>query len=621
MKTKAFIILLLLPLFACEEYLDREGDVESITERDVFSTYNNIRRHAEYMYDMMYNPNATALVRSPKHYSHPMLFSDEMLPSSSRIAYDDANMGNYMSYVVRGIGGGTYEFTEPYERGWQGIRVANVTIQNIDQPSDITPEQKQLLLGQCYFVRAMCYFQILKRYGGMPYFRKALQLGEYLGYDRDSYYETAKNIAGDCDLAFENLPISWDDDNTGRPIKAAALALKSRVLLYAASETYNDNENVQQKWEEAALAANDFIEYIENGDPYHTLIDASDAINIRVSAVSDSDYYAGSAESLKAYREIFINPPMLNEEILFSYSRRQTEVWGTTVPGRLFILSKYGYKASAFGICPTQDVVDWYETQNGLSTNDDPAFDEQNPYVNRDPRFYNNILFDGVTWPDGLGRQSIELHSTGEDGTPGLDRQPVGGDPVTGMSITGYAARKYWPEGYTGVMPDAKQTPSHIPIVWFRVAEAYLNYAEAAYEASGRSDVNAKFPSSAKYSALTAVNVIRNRVGMPDVHPDYQKNPDFIDRVRNERSVEFCFEDEHRWFDIRRWYIAHEEEIRTVEVTDIDWIGITSEYPTGYRFTRRNHPQVKVFLERQYLYPLSRDEVAIHDEFDQNPGW
>lgn len=450
----------------------------------------------------------------------------------------------------------------------------------------------------------------------MPYFRNSLDLNEYLGYDRLSYYQTAQEIAADCDLAFDKLPHTWDSSNTGRPIKAAALALKSRVLLYAASPTYN-TENDYSKWEEAAVAANQLIEYIESDNTYHSLIDASEAIELDVQTVDGEDYLKGSPEKLTAYREIFMNH-VLNSEIIFSYYRETNHYYNNTMPGRVFFTKDYLKNKYSLGACPTQDVVDWFETQNGLSTEDDPTFNEQNPYINRDPRFYNDILYNQVSWPNGKNGDEVQTYATGPDGSVGKDYRKKSSDWPN--SYTGYMARKFWPEGISG-STTAGKVPFIVPAVWFRVSEAYLNYAEAAYEASGRNNFEATYPANALYSAQQAVNKIRNRVGMPNINSQYLNHNDFIQRIRNERSVEFCFEDGHRWWDIRRWHIAHTDEIRTVYRTNLDWVGVSPEYPTGYMFSKVQHEIVKGFEERHYLYPLKDDDVAIHIEFDQNPGW
>ncbi len=616
-KVLAFFIL--TGLVSCEDFLDKSPDVETITEEEVFTNYFGLRRYAENMYNMLFHVNDV----DGKHYTHALVFSDEAIPSYPRKQYENGMVGNYWYYIDAGSGNGRYEFTLPFEVGFQGIRIANVTIEQINTPTDITPEQQDLLLGQCYYVRAQCYFQILVRYGGMPYFRQSLDLSEYLGFDRLSYYETAVEIAKDCDMAFEKLPHKWDSDNTGRPIKAAALALKSRALLYAASQTYN-KENDLAKWEEAAVAASECIDYIESGASYHQLIDASEAIQLDVASVDGADYFTASPEKLLSYREIFINH-VLNEEIIFSSYKQKNDSWGSSIPGRIFFPKDYARAKACMGACPTQNAVDRFETQNGLSWEDDPSFDPQNPYVNRDPRFYNNILYNGVHWPNGATGDTMQLYNLDKDGNPtAKDRCYDRSDWP--QSLTGYVARKFWPEGISEGQV-AGQQDCIVPAVWFRVTEAYLNYAEAAYEASGRSNFDAKYPASSAYTAQSALNKVRNRVGMPNVHSNYLNHTDFIERIRNERGVEFMFEDGHRWWDIRRWHIAGDEDVRTTYMMDLIGTDDLAQYPTGFMFNRvkvasgQIYDVVKTFEERHYLYPLKPEDVAINDEFDQNPGW
>jgi len=616
---KIFVIFLLFSMFSCEDFLDKAPDVETITEEEVFTTYSGLRRYAENMHNKLFNVNAVELCEdnsNGKHYNHPLVLSDEIISSFPRGQIENGLTGNYWYYVERSSSNGRFEFTIPWDWGWQGIRIANVTIEQIDTPKDITQKQKDQLLGQCYFVRAMCYFQILKRWGGMPYFREPLRLDEYLGYDRLSFWETAVNIAEDCDLAFEKLPPQWDIDNTGRPVKAAALALKSRVLLYGASQTYN-RENDLAKWEEAAVAANELIAYIESAD-YHEMIDASGAINIDVGSIDGADYASAAPEELRPYREIFVDT-ILNNEIIYSYYRQRNHHWQYTMPGRTFMTKDYGRGKATLGAAPTQDLVDKFETQNGLFTGDDPSFNPQNPYINRDPRFYNNILFNGVHWPNGATGDTTQLYYLDKDGQESAKDRCYNRSDWP-QSLTGYLARKLWPVGISAAVAGGQVDPA-VPAVWYRVTEAYLNYAEAAYEASGRTNFDAKYPSSSSYTALSSINKVRNRVGMPDVNSQYLNHSDFIERIRNERAVEFCFEDGHRWFDMRRWHIAHELETRTIYTMYLEGTDNLAEHPTGFIFTREQFDLVRGFEEKHYFYPLKQEDVAIHDEFDQNPGW
>ena len=107
---------------------------------------------------------------------------------------------------------------------------------------------------------------------------------------------------------------------------------------------------------------------------------------------------------------------------------------------------------------------------------------------------------------------------------------------------------------------------------------------------------------------------------MPDLNAIYQNPADFMDRVRNERAIEFCFEGGHRWFDILRWHML--DDITSTYGIHIRWDGHLTKYPTGYRFEKYEIDVLrKSFTERNYLYPLNPKEVYQYPEFKQNPGW
>ena len=255
MKKYLLFIFIAAINFSCEDYLDQREASDAITEADVFGSYYNLRRYLEEGYHKLFLTDAAEIFSSSKNHTHLSQFGDE--GSTNRDRIPEFKGGNWLGYFQSNYdntgwnSGGECEFTSPYILGFQGIRIANKTIQEINTPPDITEEQQDELLGQAYLIRAMCYFQILKRFGGMPYFTEPLDQNDYLGFERLSYQETAENIVADCDLAFQHLPLEWDLDNMGRPVKSVALALKSRVLLYAASET-NNPENDLTKWQAAA---------------------------------------------------------------------------------------------------------------------------------------------------------------------------------------------------------------------------------------------------------------------------------------------------------------------------------------------------------------------------------
>jgi starch-binding outer membrane protein, SusD/RagB family len=602
------IILALLLLTGCEDYLDESPDKEILTQEDVFSIYENYRRFADEMYDKIYD-EMRAIDGYMKNYSSSHIRSDEAHPGRQRgDSYNHYHTGAYFSlFSATPEGSGTHELTFAWDYSWEGIRIANMTIANIDQLQDATAEQKNLLLGQAYALRALFHFELVKRWGGMPYIDEVLSLEENLERSRLSYHESIQRIVEDCDQAFDLLPQQWDDANVGRVTKGMPLALKSRALLYDASPTYNPGYDLS-RWEQAADAAWEMIDYAESTGLYE-LIDASGAITMDVDSETGSDYAKGTIEELKSYREIFYGKP-INRETIFNRYMGPLSTSNRTMVSPRYMWPPNDIAGTSHTICvsPLQNLVDRYEMKDGWPIEAPEAdYDPQNPYVSRDPRFYNNILYNGVVWAPAIDRgfTTLDLY----DGAK--YRNFANTDQG---SSTGYLVRKYWPEDFMrSNIYDVQQ-----PYIFFRLAEIYLNYAEAVNEFSGPNGT----ASGSSLTAVDAINRIRNRVGMPDVHARFITDSDsFRERIWNERSVELSFEG-HRWWDIRRWHIAHLPENRTPRTMHLYPETDLNNYPTGYRFEiKEDQFPVRVYEEKHYLYPLQLNDVSMFESFYQNPGW
>ena len=411
---------------------------------------------------------------------------------------------------------------------------------------------------------------------------------------------------------------------TGRPVKAAALSLKSRVLPYAASKT-NNPRNDLLRWQGAAKAADVLIKFIENEDPYHKLVACSKAINARVNSITDVDYTAPEIPSIDNYRHLFLYENISPETLFGVYREKVTAsggTWNRVCVNMTFYCGKdylHSFTANT-GLTPNQNVVDKFETTNGLAPEDDPSFNPQNPYIKRDPRFYNTIIYNGQNWPIGATNNIVELFEVGANGKPGAERTP---SASASYPHHGYMMKKYWAQGGTQSTSDKGPVEVKLIIPYFRVAEAYLNYAEAAFEASKRQDINAKYSGNAgaaAYTALTALNKIRNRVGMPNLNARYQNTNDFMNRVRNERDVELCFESGNRWWDIMRWHLF--EENNHIYGMHITYNSDKATYPTGYKFEKyEDLTRIKTLTERNYYYPINPADINQYPEYKQNPGY
>jgi len=413
------------------------------------------------------------------------------------------------------------------------------------------------LRAEAVVLRAYFYFELIKRYGGVPIIREVLDAGAPPMLPRNSYDECVAFIVSQIDEALPALRDSWrgfqSDRFLGRITQGAAMALKARVLLYAASPL-NNPAGDETKWLAAAKAAHDVI-----------------ALNRY--ALADN------------YRDLF-RAVDNGEFILERRYGASNNLERSSYP--------VGFEGAQGGTNPSQNLVDAYETVNGLTINQDPAYDPQQPYENRDPRLQMSIIVNNSSYK---GR-TVELWSGGLDG-PGKPR----------ASETGYYLKKFVDEGLDLLQ---NRTSTH-NWIYFRYAEILLNYAEAMNEAYGPDAVPAGFTLSAR----EALNRVRQRPGvdMPPVAD--AAAAEFRNRVQNERRVELAFE-EHRFWDVRRWQSAEQalgQPIRGVATSRAGDGTMTYTYP-------EQAVQSRVFENKMYRYPVPRVEVEkSNGVITQNEGW
>lgn len=627
MKKIYYIIglYIIIGLYGCEDYLDRERQFEGLDQNDIFSEYQSTSDFLDGAYS--YLITEISAVDGNADYLPGMTMSDEGYPGRTDRdvpeIYDLYAQGDYINLIEENA----IHMPKAYTKAWQGIRIVNVLLEKVDGVPNVTDEEKNWLKGQAYFLRAYFYFVLTKRHGGMPYLKEPIDLNADLERVRDSYENNAADMLLDLNEAISFLPEKWDASNTGRPTKGAAMALKSRLLLYAASPLFNPSGNAKA-WEDAASAASDMINHA-NSTGLYVLTDASEAITMDVDT-GGADLLVPEAAALKKYRNIFHNDSasFIHEEIIFDephpfgVKRRnsinpnpRTSLVGT------FNIMKGNQRPMAIGALA--NFVNRFETKNGLPINDDPEFDPQNPFINRDPRFYNAILFDGVQW----------LYVDGATNTTGYvdlaevnDSLKLGEDLHSGIELawrvfnmTGYMIRKwlphgmYWNSGQNGIWD------FYVRSIHFRMAEMYLNFAEAANEAYGPTGA---VPGTS-LTAFEAINIVRNRVGMPDVDSRYTGDiATFRERIHDERAVELCFEG-HRYDDIRRWRKAHLLEYRQVKYLKMRWQGAKSAtFPTGFSFDDEVQDQLEItFNEKHYFWPVPAKDLNAVKEFKQTPGW
>lgn len=473
-------------------------------------------------------------------------FADEAISNTGVPAVTVMNTGQFLSPNA-------FDVVTPYTILYRGIRNANFMLANMDRvPWENSPEYNAAhIKGEQLYLRAFFYFELMKRYGGVVLLDKAQTVEESaLDLPRSSYDSTLAYIINDLDKAATLLPLEWPiaARDYGRATLGAALAVKARALLHAASPLNNAANNAL-KWKTAATAAKVVMDL-----NFYKLMPSYDNVLI---LPSDLEYIMISVKAPRGwvgYINDFIAPP--------SFAGQQSL------------------------ISPTQNHIDLYEMKNGLPINDPASgYNPQNPYFNRDPRFYTNIIYNNQIWQ---GR-AVQTY--------------VGGlDVSTTSNIytkTGYYVKRLWPE----VIRSTSGTQT-LNYVYLRYAEVLLNYAEALNESDG--------PVSEVY---TAVNAVRLRAGLP-VLPGGLTKDLMRNRIRNERAVEFAFED-MRWWDILRWKKGIELVAQPMRGMGITRIG------TVFTYTPVALPNYqKTFLDYMHLYPIPLNEVVKSaGKLIQNPGW
>jgi starch-binding outer membrane protein, SusD/RagB family len=619
MKMKNSIIKILfgaiLLLTSCEDYLERTPDSE-VSPEEIFGTYYGFQGFVDVLY-------YDGLIPYIWKYGSSLNCGDDVYGNKTQLLSIQFQVGDYWHAWNQRSTFNTLNREGNYHvwgfwQGWKTISNANLGLANIDKLVTATEEEKNLLLGQMYFFRAWCHFEIARSWGGIPYVDQVLEPDDNMKLPRLSLEETFLKIAADFDRAAKLLPWDWDETvqgqaatgkNWGRITKGIALAMKARTYLYAASP---------------------WIEGLKNGTENMYNLAYCDSAAQAAALVINSNRY--ELVPWNEYNNQFArNDPGDNfvwtKETIFSTIRLEGGmIWISNVIGRLHMSKRTLKGTNANGILnsPTLNFINLYETANGLAIDDDPDYDPENPWVNRDPRFLKTILIDGVKWSDkGM---AIELYSEGgRYGPAGSGRDMA---PNPGGSISGFLIRKYINYGVNG--DDRNWNSFRISCPYIRLADMYLTYAEAVNEIGGP---NGKI-SGSSLTALEAVNIVRRRVklpvneditlpfelqtygsvSLPDVNPMYTGSKEtFRERIRNERSVELAFEG-HRWFDIRRWYVAHKPEYLQPAMGLKFSIDQTNFRPFVM--------QKRVFENpKHYFLPFRTSDTYLYEGFNQNPGW
>jgi len=529
-------------------------------------------------------------------FDRPMIgvFTDESMfdPGS------DGGHGNVMKSLITPSDYGvfdTWSRTQKmrWEHHYKYIRACNLFLDQVEGRTYKNEELKKRLLGEVYFLRAYHYHNLVFLYGGAPIIKKAYGLKDDFLAARNTFEECINFIVEDCNKAAELLPLKEEGSNYGRATKGAALALKTRVLLYAASDLYNSNAS----WTKG-YANPELIGFV--GDDRNTRWQAA---KNAAKSVMDLELYklhkgepAQGDSVAQNYDEVFtLN--QTSEDIFVRTFTQSNQDWTMNI-GQQNLPA--GYKGWA-NVSPINSMVDDFEMKNGEKFDWNNPEQKADPYKNREPRFYVDIFYDGAKWrqrpADVIAADPIGIIQTGKyeraDGTwlGGLDAL---NNPVTTWNgtYTSYYLRKF-----QDISVNAPMVVTTIPWRFIRYAEILLSYAEACIELGEYSE------------GRNYINIIRKRAGLPDINAS---DSELRKALRHERKIELMFEDQ-RFFDVRRWMIAPQV------ITEAYGLDIKYSYGKVKPTYDIIHVQDRDWKDRFYFFPIKLDEMNKNKLLIQNP--
>lgn len=473
---------------------------------------------------------------------------------------------------------------------WTNISNCNIFFERVDNVAFTDETEKTKLVGQVRFIRAFEYWDLIARWGAMPIITKSFSINdreEIVGQKRNTYKECIDFLVSELDQAAKELPANWSGDDYGRATSVAALALKSRILLYAASPLMNEDVKIPEvgyttpepdRWQKAAKAATEALDAAQN---------------------AGYELYNLNGDPSKNYQLIFMDNTAANKETLFA-RMGTSSADGESISSCDQYNNPNGYGGWG-GNCPLQELVDAYEVvKDGVASKFDWNNPEEkaNPYANRDPRFYATILYDGAKWMTRNVETYYDVDGNGNITGGGKDTKF--GNDSWNASPTGYNMKKFMDEGY------ALNSWNFCARNWIhlRMAELYLNKAEALYYTGDEE------------GAREALKPVRQRAGMPAVTAT---GTDLLEAIKNERRIEFAFE-EHRYFDVRRWKEAPKYFGTTVHAITI------KKYPDGKKTYEVDKLRSDVGGDRKwddkmYWLPIPKSEMDKNPNLVQNPGY
>ena len=672
-KISKYIIILMALVFvaSCEDYLDRPLQSD-LPEEEVFKNFASAQGFVEVMYRYVVNQANSGNQNDGSNF----LLSEEVISSNTGMLpfrFDNGNMEFAVSVqgslaVNNDLGGTGYfdrpdfigttpawQHDQPTRRpgvwdGWQAIRMANIVLANMHLMTGATETEKNLIKGQALFFRAYFHCEIMKYWGRIPYIDFVIT-----GNDGDfklprpaTYKESALKADADFAAAAELLPNNWDDlqndpnakfftfkketfgNNLMRINKAIVYSFKGKNLLIAASplmknstsasppNTYDYDQELCEK------AAADFARVIQmdrenvNNLGLATRQNYNRLFYTEATAIGRTQW-PGTAKNMGGEGE-------------YIFSSAGAALNFTKAPATAYM----PYTNKINPVRPTHGFIHrTFGTANGLALDEDPTYDPQKMFENRDPRFYINHIIDGDTII--RSNSASAKYKFAQLYTSGITRT-VNSVPIF---ETGYFIKKWadisFNNNTTSGLPATETSDRATEFNSFRLnmrlTDVYLMYAEAL-AATTKYGVNiapnfSHLPGAP--SSIEVINMIRDRFNIKSVEEAYASigvniladRQKFMDVVRRERSIELTYEG-HRWTDLRRWVLAHKLENRIKSALDFDRDNYT-ETPRG-TFQNTNYTERVIRVRvcdypKHYWIPFTTKMTQMYEGFEQNPGW
>lgn len=613
------------------DYLDIVP-TETANEKDAFKDGEAVRRYLYSCYG--YLPN-------PRHHIESIDFftSDEVVTAFEHETFANFPKGNYTP-------------VNPVISYWntlfQGIRQCYLLLDNIDGVSLMNNEDKQLYKAEATFLIAYYHYLLVKCYGSSLLIKNtsdlAMSIDDYP--DRRPYDECVEWISNKLDEAILlGLPDRQDETSFGRATKIAALAIKGRMLLYAASPLFNGGA-VNYPDPDADNITNHLAE-LKNADGTALMSTSYDASKWQKAV--DANYAAimaaeGSGVRLYEQKDIPTSLPEPNDltekTLRMTIADKNTAeiIWAETRDESYYSIQRKSAPFNAVsggswnGMAPTLTMLEMFYSKNGLPIKEDPNYlyasaynyseqkDQSHGYgvtlnlnQNREPRFYawiayHNSFYEIYAYENDLGaskdnRNKMLVRFRKNDNCGIASR-------TNNYSPTGYLNKK-------GVHPSFSRATGgsveRYPWPIIRLAEVYLNYAEALIEVGGQTNLEL---------AITYINKIRTRAGLKGIKESWMNVPGVTlnqnklrEIVRQERTIELYMENQRFW-DVRRWLLG--TKYFNVKAQGLDY---TKGDDAGF-FVKKEVNFTRIFRAPQhYLMPIPSGDIEKNEKIVQNPGY